>query len=339
VLLSRVAESLYWMARYIERAEDLTRLLAVNFNALLETQPENARQGWEPLVKMTGDEELFYALYPQASSQNITEFLLWHPQNVNAVTSCVTRARENARTVREQISSEMWGQLNRLYFLLHDVNRTAVLNNPSDFFGQVRDGSQAFQGITTATMSHGEPYQFVQLGLYLERADKIARILNAKYLYISRLKDDSAETALQLIALLRSCSAFEPYRRTAKGVLNSQRVAEFLLLDPEFPRAVGFCFNQSMQALTKIENEGGEQARAGQPSRSLGRLKAELEYMDIQEILGDNMDPYLGKLLLRINKVGDDIEQAYFSTRVILPDRRPQQQQQQQAACFGSLER
>ena len=103
-MLSRVAEALYWMARYIERAEDLTRLLAVNFNALLETQPEEARQGWEPLVEMTGDEELFYSLYPEANARAITEFLLWHPHNPNAVTACVTRARENARSVREQIS-------------------------------------------------------------------------------------------------------------------------------------------------------------------------------------------------------------------------------------------
>jgi len=332
MLLSRVAESLYWMARYIERAEDLTRLLAVNFNALLETQPENARQGWEPLVKMTGDEELFYKLYTQATPQNITEFLLWHPQNVNAVTGCVTRARENARSVREQISSEMWGQLNRLYFLLQDVNRPAVLNNPSDFFGQVRDGTQAFQGITTATMTHSEPYHFVQVGLYLERADKTARILNTKYMYISRLENDSAETALQLIALLRSCSAFEPFRRSARGELNSQRVAEFLLLDHQFPRAVRFCFNQSLHALTQIEGEGSAQSRAEVPLRALGRLGADLEFMDIQEVLGERMDPFLEKLLLRLNSVGDEVERAYFSTRIILPDRRPQQQQQQQAA-------
>jgi len=183
---------------------------------------------------MTGDEELLYSLYPSATPQAITEFLLWHPQNSNAVTASVTRARENARSVREPISSEMWGQLNRLYFLLRDGNRNAVLANPGDFFGQVRDGSQAFQGITAATVTHSEPYQFVQLGLYLERADKTARILNTKNVYISRLKNDSAETALQLIARLRSCSAFEPFRRTAIGELNSRRVADIYYWMPSF---------------------------------------------------------------------------------------------------------
>jgi uncharacterized alpha-E superfamily protein len=318
------------MARYIERAEDLTRLLAVNFNALLETQLENAHQGWEPMVKMTGDQELFHSLYPQANPQSITDFLLWNPQNSNAVTACVTRARENARSVREQISSEMWGQLNRLYFLLRDVNRTGVLANPSDFFGQVRDSSQAFQGITAATMTHSEPYQFVQLGLYLERADKTARILNTKYVSISNLDRDSAETALQLIALLRSCSAFEPFRRSAKGELNSQRVAEFLLLDTEFPRAVRFCFNHGIHALTQIGGEGASQTKADHPMRTLGRLRADLEFMDIQDILGARMDPFLERLLLQLNRVCEDVEQTYFSARVILPDQRPQQQQQQQ---------
>ena len=251
-MLSRVAEALYWMARYIERAEDLTRLLAVNFNALLETQPDAARQGWEPLVEMTGDEGLFYSLYPEANARSVSDFMLWNSLNPNAVSACVTRARENARSVREQVSSEMWGQINQLYFLLRDVNREEVLASPSNFFGQVRDGSQAFQGITAATLTHSEPYQFVQLGLHLERADKTARILDAKYVYITGLDPDSAETSLQLIALLRSCSAFEPFRRTAHGELNSQRVAEYLILDHYFPRAVLFCLNRSLHSLELV---------------------------------------------------------------------------------------
>jgi uncharacterized alpha-E superfamily protein len=330
-MLSRVAEALYWMARYIERAEDLTRLLAVNFNALLETQPEEARQGWEPLVAMSGDEDLFYSLYPEASARALSEFLLWHPANPNAVTASVTRARENARSVREQISSEMWGQINRLYFLLRDVNREAVLTSPSEFFGQVRDGSQAFQGITAATMTHSEPYQFVQLGLHLERADKTARILDAKYLYITRLEDHSAETALQLIALLRSCSAFEPFRRTALGMLTSQHVAEFLLLDQDFPRAVQFCLNRSLYALGQVGGDtNNRQPGQDQPNRSLGRLRSELEYMSILDVLGDKMDPFLNSLLIRLNGIGVEVARTYFTTRVILPDSRPQQQQQQQ---------
>jgi uncharacterized alpha-E superfamily protein len=327
-MLSRVAESLYWLARYIERAEDLTRLLAVNFNALLDTQPADARQGWQPLLTITGDEALFTEVFGEVSPDKVIEFLLWHPLNPNAVTACLTRARENARSIREQISSEMWEHLNRLYFLVRDVNRVAVLANPSEFFRQVRDGSQAFQGIAAATITHGEPYQFIQLGLHLERADKTARILDAKYVYVNELPEGSAETALQLIALLRSCSAFEPFQRAAAGTLTARAVVEYLLLDREFPRAVLFCVNRCLRALDLMDAEAA--ARPDHPRRTLGRLAADLEYLDPGEILGERMDPFLNRLLLRLNAAGDDVARLYFSASVILPDQRPRQQQQQQ---------
>ncbi len=328
-MLSRVAESLYWLARYIERAEDLTRLLAVNFNALLDTHPLDPLQGWQPLVNITGDEDLFSELYPQANAESVIEFLLWHPLNHNAVTACINRARENARGVREQISSEMWEQINRLYFLVRDTSHATVLANPAEFFRQVRNGSQAFQGITSATLTHGEPYHFIRLGLHMERADKTARILDAKYLHINYLPRDSAETSLQLIALLRSCSAFEPFRRAARGELDIELVVNFLLLHHDFPRAVLFCLNQCLGALDTL---GGspDSLKSANPRRTLGRISADLEYLDIHEILDDKMDPYLNQLLVRLNATGDDIARAYFTTRVILPDSRPQQQQQQQ---------
>jgi uncharacterized alpha-E superfamily protein len=329
-MLSRVAESLFWMARYIERAEDLTRLLAVNFNALLDTQPEFALQGWQPLVTMTGDEDVFTTAFGTANAQSVMEFMLWNPLNPNAVTACINRARENARGVREQISSEMWEHINRLYFITRDANRVAVLANPLEFFAQVRDGSQAFQGITSATLTHGEPYHFIQLGALLERADKTARILNAKYMYIERLPRDSAETSLQLIALLRSCSAFEPFRRAAKGEMSIELVVDYLLLDRAFPRAVLFCLNQSLNALDILGDTGNAHLKSANPRRTLGRVSADLEYLDIHEVLGEGMDPYLEQLLVRLNTVGDDIARAFFNTRVILPDSRPQQQQQQQ---------
>lgn len=329
-MLSRVAESLFWMARYIERAEDLTRLLAVNFNALLDTQPEDALQGWQPLVKITGDEDLFAEVHNTANADSVIDFILWHPQNVNAVTACINRARENARTVREQISSEMWEQINRLYFLVRDTSRATVLANPGEFFRQVRNGSQAFQGITAATLTHGESYHFIQLGLFLERADKTARILDAKYLYINKLPRNSAETSLQLIALLRSCSAFEPFRRTARGELDIEHVVHYLMLDRAFPRAVLFCLSEGLNALDTLGGTNAEILKTANPRRTLGRISADLEYLDIQEILGDKMDPYLNQLLVRLNTAGDDIARAYFNTRVILPDSRPQQQQQQQ---------
>src|SRR5262249_31362583 len=154
LMLSRVAESLYWMSRYIERAENMTRALAVNFYARLEAQ-SGGELGWPGVVALTGDEALYREVFPTWSDDAVAEFILWHPENPNAVAACMARARENARSVREQISSEMWEHLNRLYFyLVRDVDRPAVMRGPHELFQKVRDGSHAFQGITAATMNH-----------------------------------------------------------------------------------------------------------------------------------------------------------------------------------------
>jgi uncharacterized alpha-E superfamily protein len=329
-MLSRVAESLYWMSRYIERAEDLTRLLAVNFSALLDISASDAPRGWQSLIKATGDEALFDELQGSANAQSVIQFMFWEPLNSNSVMACIVRARENARSVREQITSEMWEGINRLYFLTRDAEQSSVLTNPTEFFRFVRDRAQAFQGITAATMSHGEPYHFIQLGLHLERADKTARILDGKYLYLNQLPESSAETSLQLIALLRSCSAFEPYRRASAGLINVENVVEYLLLNREFPRAVLFCLHVCLQTLDTIGEDATTLSRANPARRALGRLVADLEYLDVQEVLSENIDPFLRRFLIRLNSVGDDISRLYFNTSVILPDERPRQQQQQQ---------
>jgi len=337
-MLARVAESLNWMERYIERAEDVTRLLAVNFNALLDTAAVDGYAGWEPIVTMNGDAALFHEIYGAADAQAVIEFLLWHPLNPNAVTACVTRARENARSVRERISSEMWEHINRLYFMVREVDRAEVIRSPHEFFRQVRDGSQAFQGVTQATMTHDEPFEFIRLGTHLERTDKTVRLLEAKYLDVSRLPVGSAETALQLIALLRSCSAFEPFRRAPGLSLETNRVVEYLLLSRTFPRAVLFCVNACLQSVGLLgggAEPGLEQARPDHPLRSLGRLSADLEYLDLNDVLGERMEAFLNQLLLRLNGSSADVARTYFNTRVILADERPRQQQQQQQQQQG----
>lgn len=326
-MLSRVAESLYWLARYIERAEDVTRLLAVNFNALLDVPVIDDQRGWQAVLTITGDEGLFKELYPSAAAPAVIDFLLWQTLNPNAVSACITRARENARGVREQISNEMWEHINRLYFLVREVDHAQVAHNPSEFFRKVRDGAQAFQGISTATMTHGEAYEFIQLGLHLERADKTTRILNTQYLNVLPLPEN--ESALPLISLLRSCSAFEPFRRAPGKTLTIAQVAEYLLLNREFPRATLFCVNRCVRALENI-GTGPDAARHDHPRRTLGRLSADLDYLDPSDVFGEPMDKFLSALLLRLNHAGDEISRAYFNTRVILTDERPRQQQQQQ---------
>ncbi len=325
-MLSRVAESLYWMARHIERAEAVARLAAVDFQALLD----GTRRGrLEDVVRITSESALFRRHFPAGDEAGVLEFLHAHPANPSGVLVCLSRARENARGMREQISSEMWEHANQLYFMARDVDRPAVLRSPHQFFQQVRDGSQAFQGVTMATMTHDEPFEFIRLGTHLERADKTVRLLEARYLEVSRLPAGSPETALQLIALLRSCSAFWPFRRAAGLSLQTDKVVEYLLLSRDFPRAVLFCVNRCRQSAALVGDPAG-QSRPDHPHRSLGRLSADLEYLNLPEVLGGQMAPYLGQLLQKLNGVSADIARTYFNTRVVLADERPRQQQQQQ---------
>lgn len=328
---------MYWMARYMERAEDITRFLTVNFHALLDLPGQDLNLSWQPIVRVTGDEDLYEQVYgTKYTTRNVMEFLLWHPANPNAVMTCINHARENARGVREQISSEMWEQINRMYFLIKEVNHSRVLRGPHEFFGQVRDGSHAFQGVTHATMPHGDGYHFIQLGKHLERAEKSARILDVKYAALGLLEEGSPAAQMQLLAMLRSCSALEAYRKHAK-VLQTWRVVDYLLLNNIFPRSVRFCLESCLNAVDTIntfEDAGRNGGQAG-PARLFGRMCAELEYTDIREVLGNGVHEYLDHLVQRLNYAGDEITTHFFSMQVILPGvkrtvQQVQQQQQQQ---------
>jgi uncharacterized alpha-E superfamily protein len=333
-MLSRVAESLYWTARYIERAESASRLAAVNFQALLD----GARAGaWDDVVRITGEATLFLSVYPDGGDGAALAFLLSHPANPNGVLACLSRARENARGVREQISSEMWEHLNRLYFLARGFGEAARKDGPYAFFRQVREGSQAFEGIAAATMTHGDAYEFIRLGQYLERAATTVRILAVRYEEVRILEDGAAATSLELMTLLKSCGAFEPFRRHHASQLQAGPVAEYLLMSPIFPRAVRFCLERAARAVAAV----GDPARQGTekldpPGRLLGRLRSSLAYLDVEDALA-RLRPLLDELLRGIHQVGDEVTRTYFNTRVIRPRPRgegaaiQQQQQQQQA--------
>lgn len=330
-MLSRVADALHWMSRYVERAEDITRILTVNFHTLLDAKIEDSQQAWKPIIEITGDGSTFLEFFEEYNARSVSEFLLWHPSNPHAVTTCITMARENARSVREQISTEMWEHLNRLYFLVGDIKREVTARGPYEFFDKIRNGSQAFQGITNETMTHGEAYEFIQLGKHLERADKTVRIIDVKYATVNLLSE-GPEASLQLIAMLRSCSAFEAFRKAHVSQLHAARVAEFLMFSQEFPRAVAYCLQRALRSVNRITGDSTRQLSG--PQRSLGRICSELDYLDISEVLDHNMHPYLDRLLRALNQASAEITRTYFNTQVILPaeypPRRQQAQQQQQ---------
>jgi uncharacterized alpha-E superfamily protein len=336
-MLSRVAESVHWMARYLERAEDLTRVLAVHTLALLDAPGRDAERGFRALVAFLGDEADFLSRFDRFDGRTLSAYFVADPLNPSGIVACIGRARENARAVREQISSEMWEHLNRLYFAVKDAGPDDFAQAPYEFYRRIRDGSQAFQGITHATMTHNEAYGFLQLGKHLERTSQTLRLLRMRYGALSSLEDGTPGATLELIAMLKACSAFEPFRQSGAR-LTTAGVTEFLLVHRHFPRAVLFCLKRSAEALGHIaERVGGSTApRPDRARQLLGQIVADLEFLDVGDLQGPAMLPFLDPLLQRVHLVGEELARAYFSTRIVLPRTRgaqagvPEQQQQQQ---------
>jgi uncharacterized alpha-E superfamily protein len=232
-MLSRVADSLYWMSRYIERAENNARIADVNLQMLLDLtnqQEADPKQQWDPIVSSLEENELFASLYPTPDGKAVIDFVSLQKKNPNSIYSCLTRARENARTTSEQISSEMWEQINRLYlFVKSDAAKRLVRSSPYEFFNRIISGSHLFQGITDSTMTHGEGWDFIRIGKLLERADCTSRILDIKYhiLLPSGEEVGGNVDTIQWMSVLKSCSALEAYRKIYVGQVAPWRVAEF----------------------------------------------------------------------------------------------------------------
>ncbi len=252
----------------------------------------------------------------------MSEFLLFHPANPDAVTASVSRARENLRGVREQISSEMWEHVNRLHLFVAGVRPAMLLAAPHEFFLRIREGSHAFQGVTKATMPRGEGYEFLQLGSHLERGDATARLLAVKVPALAQALSDHEETG-RLTTLLKSCGGFEAFRKQESDQLRAPRVVEYLLLEPRFPRSVLFCVELSLNAIRAISGSSSER-----PERAVGRLYAELSFADATDLV--RVQPLLGRVAVSIDEAAGEVAAAYFTTRVILPGPYAQQQQQQQ---------
>src|SRR6187551_1723686 len=255
-MLSRVAESLFWTARSIERAENTSRMFDVRFHGLLDARVSDPEEEWRDLLRSVGRDDLFREHFDEYTPRAVTEFLLWHAANPDTVTACVARARENLRGVREQISSEMWEHLNRLHLVVARARHSRVLEAPHEFLVRVREGSHAFHGVTAATLSRGEAFEFLELGAHLERADATARALLTS---TPRLMDGSGD---RLSSLLRSCGGFEAFRRHESEEVQGELVVEFLLLDRSFPRSVLFCAERCLAAVRAISGDSQELERS-----------------------------------------------------------------------------
>lgn len=307
-MLSRVADAIYWLNRYVERAENVARFVEVNLNLLLDTTTTVNMQQWEPVVITTGDMKTFCDRYGDATADNVLHFLTFDSDYPNSILSCVRAARENARGIRETISSEMWEQVNDFYLMVKDAAQAPLSPEPLySFYPQVKMASHLFAGVMDATMAHNEGWHFGQVGRLIERADKIARILDVKYfILLPSLKDVGTPLDdLQWIALLKSASAYEMYRKYYRR-LTPRNITEFLILNPTFPRSIQFCLMQAEKSLHEIS--GTPFGRWSYPSeRTLGRLRAELEYVTLDEIFDQGLHEFLDNLETRLNEIGQHI--------------------------------
>lgn len=333
VMLSRVAHSLYWMSRYIERAENLARLLDVNLQLLLDFQgftKEAVEQHWDSILLSSGDEELFEKHYPQADSRNVTEFFAFDLRNPSSILSSAYAARENARMIRDQISLEMWETINELYLYLHDRTSDEVwATGAAEFFNNVKRSAHLFQGLTDATYSRHEGWEFIQFGRFLERADKTTRILDVKYhiLLPSATDVGGAVDTAQWQAVLRSASALEAYRRFYVREILAWKAAEFLIFSDSFPRSLHFCVAEIDDYLRRILGETGARPRteAGRTSR---RLLADLQSLTITDVLQEHG---LHEFLIETQKALDRIGEEVVQTTMFYPsESEPGEQQQQQ---------
>ncbi|MBX3063671.1 MAG: alpha-E domain-containing protein [Anaerolineae bacterium] len=307
-MLSRVADNLFWMSRYLERAEHVARVLEVNLNLNLERSPENIAARW--------GEVLAGVRHPIAGSDvtdvyTITKALSFDTNYHTSIISYIEAARENARQVREQISSEMWEQINGLYLALRGRSMQDIQYEPREFFRGVRDGSHLFQGITDSTMNHGAGWHFIQVGRYIERAEMTARFLDVKFTAL-HLEIHSAEEFQEWVGLLKCLTAFEAYCKVHTADVRPDRVAEFLLLNREFPRSISFCVRRVQDALTAIA-EDAEISKSNKVNRLAGKLEATVDFSQIDEIMSGDLHSFLNNIQLQCKGIFEAIYQTYIS--------------------------
>jgi uncharacterized alpha-E superfamily protein len=331
-LLSRVANSLFWMSRYIERAENIARIVDVNLRSMLDHRGARnaAEHPWRPLVESTGDDELFFKLYKEATGPNVTEFLTFRTDCPDSIISCVAKARENARIVRDQLFREVWEEINRLYlFMQSDEAQELCKSSPVEFFNEIKDSSLYFQGLTASAVSRTEGWHFMEAGKYLERADKTTRILDIRHTHFAEGGNGRADDPdiPGWGAVLRSCSAWDAYRQVYATVVSPRRVAEFLLLSDDFPRSVHYSLGAVDVALRNISGVGPRRF-SNDAEKLSGRLLSDLQFSTIDDVLAHGFHGYLDLLQQKLNELGDAIFATYMCRQEVYEASLEQQQQQ-----------
>lgn len=315
-MLSRVANSLFWAGRYIERAENYARFIDVNSNLALDLPPRLNEQ-WEPLITATGDLEQYTSRYQSFDREQAIYFLAFDLENPNSMFSALSNARENARTVRENLTKETWETLNGIYLKMKEGHKKEIWkkDHAAGFMIGVKFRIQLLYGIIYNSVARTEGWYWVTLGQYLERADKTSRILDVKYHYLLPSLEDVG-TSLDYIhwmALLKSVSAFNTYRRFYGPIVPSS-VVEFLVLNRKFPRSIFFCLSEAERCLHKISGRT-DTSFSNKPEKLIGGLRSQLEYQEVEDVIDAGLHEYLDDFQIKLNAISDAVHETFFDIK------------------------
>ena len=311
-MLSRVADSLYWMSRYLERAENTARQLDVTMTLMLDGGASTLEHRWHRMVESLGHPT---ALEWRENIDEAAHQVIFDRNLPPSICYCITTARENARQVREEISTEQWQRLNRLFHHIHSpLAREQFNNSAGEFLTTILDGIHLFKGVTDTTMIHGQGWQFIRLGRHLERAYATATLLEAfqKYAHLEWDQHGAGYPYLEQVGLLRCCTAFEAYCQFYTADVSMDRVIEFLLLNSEFPHAIRYSVDSTMQAIEAIRQSSSRRA-SDELKASIGRLHAMLRYTTIQEILSGGAGVFLHTIRRECTRIHEQIYRHYVN--------------------------
>jgi len=319
-MLSRTADCLYWMARYTERAENTARMIDVNHQTSLLPQPaEFLEQSWKKLLTISKLEEVFLRKYDVINRENVLDFMIYETSNPSSIVSCLFAARENARVIRSKITSEVWETQNTTWLELQRILEARNQADPSRLLEWVKHRCHLFRGVLYGTMLKNEAFYFISVGTLLERADNTARILETKYEDQDALKvftpkkgsEDEADGKFfdfyHWAALLRSVSAFEIYRQIYSDQVTPKQVAQLLIFNKQMPRSLVCCINELIPLISELKNQQSKEIE-----RLLGKLKASLDYSDIDEVFEQGLEEFIEAFLERINHIADEFSNAYL---------------------------
>jgi uncharacterized alpha-E superfamily protein len=312
-MLSRTADHLFWMARYTERAENTARMLDVNVQtSMLPQSDEDNAHGWRAMLGISELQAAYDAKHKTLEAREVIDFMVRDPDNSSSIVACLTEARENARAVRGTLTTEVWEIQNQTWLDMQKrLDSDLLEDDPSKFFEWVKFRSHLSRGVTVGTMLRDEAVHFIRLGTFLERADNTARILDVKFhgggAEATRSEARSQHDFYYWGALLRSVSGFEIYRKVYRDVITPARIAELLMLRGDMPRSLLACMDEVVQNLAEVRNDV-----SADTERLAGRLRAALQFSNIDDILEAGLHETLTRFLADINQLGDRVSRDFL---------------------------